>query len=281
MGGENIDGKVFAISGASSGLGRALAIGLAKHGAMLSLFARDKNRLQNTADECAAITGGKTKPHIITGDIRHGQECQQWITAAAAHFGHLDYLINNAGISMRKQVCDIADIADFREVMDTGFWGAAQCAHCALPHLRASFGMIVNISSVQGKTAIPQHSVYAASKHAIEGFFMSMAMEETNIRFLSVRPGWINGTRINQNRIGNNNKSGGGEDDNNGERLENSGEGLEVEYCAQKIIKAIQTRREVLTIPSRYRWLPLLAELFPRTIRRKIQQKTKSRYASS
>lgn len=275
MGGDNIGGKVFAISGASSGLGRALAMLLARRGAKLSLLARNQSRLQQTADDCAAINNNT--PHIFTGDIREAQVCRQWITAAADNFGRLDCLINNAGVSMRMPVAECADIADLRAVMDTCFWGAAQCAHAALPHLRLTHGMIVNISSVQGKTAIPQHAVYAAGKHALEGFFMSLSMEESNIHFLSVRPGWIDGTRINQNRIGNNDNN-----NNNGEIDDNtkpSREGVPVDYCAQQIIKAIQSRREVLTIPSRYRFLPLLSELFPRTIRRAVKNKTESRYA--
>lgn len=278
MGGGNIGGAVFAISGASSGLGRALAIGLAERGAMLSLFARDIGRLQRTADECEQKSQGNNKPHITTGDIRRAGDCKQWITAAAAHFGRLDYLVNNAAISMRMPVGEVEDIGNFRPVMDTGFWGAVQCAHAALPHLRASCGMIVNISSVQGKTAIPYHSVYAASKHALEGFFMSLVMEETNIRLLTVRPGWIDGTRINQNRIGNN---GNNSDNESGDNINHSREGVPVEYCARQIIKAIESRVEVLTIPAKYRWLPVLAELFPATIRKAVRKKTNKRYADS
>ena len=85
-------GKVFAVSGASSGLGRALALALARDGVLLSLLARDERRLQNTADECATIAVNNPPPHIFTGDIRGERECQQWITAAAAHFGRLDGL---------------------------------------------------------------------------------------------------------------------------------------------------------------------------------------------
>ena len=280
-GGDTIGNKVFAISGASSGLGRALAIALARRGAILSLTARNKTRLQQTADDCTAINN-KSKPHIFIGDIRQSEVCKQWITSAAETFGRLDYLINNAGISMRMPVAECADIADLRAVMDTCFWAAAQCAHAALPHLRASGGMIINISSVQGKVAIPQHAVYAAGKHALEGFFMSLAMEETNIRFLSVRPGWIDGTRINQNRIGNNNNNDNPSSfpQKRESLINKTREGIPVEYCAQKIIGAIQSRAEVLTIPSRYRFLPLLAELFPRTIRKAVKNKTKSRYAN-
>ena len=264
-------GKVFAVSGASSGLGRALALALARDGVLLSLLARDERRLQNTADECATIAVNNPPPHIFTGDIRGERECQQWITAAAAHFGRLDGLINNAGISMQTPIAECADLSALRPIMDTGFWGAAQCARAALPHLRASGGMIVNISSVQGKTAIPQHSVYAASKHAMEGFFSSMMMEETKVHFLSVRPGWITGTRINENRIGK-------KQNDDGDSEKQNREGLDVDCCAKKIIKAIQSRREVLTIPARYKWLPILSELFPAQTRRAIQKRTAARY---
>ena len=253
--------KTVTITGASSGLGLALSLLFAEEGANLSLFARDEHRLRAAAEQCAKVGN---KPLTTTGDIRNAADCKQWIQSTAAHYGGLDCLINNAGISMKKKVADCQDLTEFRAVMDTSFWGAAHCAHCALPYLRASKGVIVNISSVQGKTAIPRHSVYSASKHAMEGFFSSLSMEEPDIHFLCVRPSWISGTRINENRIG-----GKGEKD---------GGGLDVQDCAQKIVSATKQRRKTLTIPARYKWLPLLSEIFPTATKNAVRRKTESRY---
>ncbi len=267
-------GKTVAITGASSGLGRALALRLAREGAHLSLFARDISRLQKTAEECEKESGGNA-PLIIAGDVREEDDCRSFIKAAAEKTGRLDCLINNAGISMWARAADCETLSAFRAVTDTVFWGAAQCAHAALPHLRGG-GMIVNISSVQGKTALPYHTIYAAGKHALEGFFDSLAMEEPQIHILTVRPGWINGTRINQNRAGNKNNAAANNDNNNGNN-DNGNGGIPVNECAEKIITAIKERRQTLTLPERYKWLPLLAELFPQTVRRAATKKTEAR----
>ncbi len=260
--------KIIAITGASSGLGRALSLLFAKEGTKLSLFARDEARLHAVAEECADVAGANSEPLVTAGDVREAGECKKWMESTVAHFGGVDCLINNAGLSMKSKAADCADITAFRPVMDTVFWGAAYCAHSALPHLRASRGIVVNISSVQGKTAIPLHSVYSAGKHALEGFFSSLAMEEPGIHFLSVRPSWIDGTHINENRIG-------GE---SAQSAKQNGGGLDLNDCAQKIVKATEQRRKVLTIPAHYKWLPLLSEVFPAVVQKAILHKTNFRY---
>ncbi len=235
--------KVLLITGASSGLGKELAILCAQAGARLALFARNAERLQRTAQECG------NDALIFAGDVRKDEDCRTAVHNTIAHYGGIDILVNNAGISMCASVRECASLEKFREIIDTNFWGAAQCAHAALDSLRERKGMIVNISSIQGGIGTQRHSVYAAGKHALEGFFDSLALEETDIHILKARLGWMDNTHFNENRIG--------------DKITYHKKGMDIRYCASKLIKAMQRKKHTITLPHKYFILPVMANLFP------------------
>lgn len=162
------------ITGASSGIGRELALQLADQGARLALAARSADALEAVADECRAR--GARAAGLPT-DVADPAQCRALIDRAIAEFGRLDTLINNAGISVVAKFADLPDLALFEGVMRVNFMGAVACTHCALPHLKAAQGRIVVVNSLSGRFATPRSSAYCASKHALTGFFDALRSE--------------------------------------------------------------------------------------------------------
>jgi short-subunit dehydrogenase len=166
--------QVIVITGASSGLGRALAIELAPQQPHLVLAARNRERLDAVASECERL-GAQTL--VLPTDVSQAQECGQLIDRAVAHFGRIDALVNNAGRAMWARFDELVDPAIIEEIMRVNFLGAVYCTHRALPHLKESRGLIVAIASLSAQIGVPLLSGYAASKHAMVGFFESLRIE--------------------------------------------------------------------------------------------------------
>ncbi len=167
-------GAVVVITGASSGIGRELAILLAEQDAKLVLAARNLVHLQETAALCHA---NSAQILVVQTDVSDPEQCRALIEQAAARYGRIDMLINNAGATMWAQFEEVQDLSIFDQVMRTNYLGSVYCAYFALPYLKQSRGRIVAISSLAGKTGVPARSGYAASKHAVEGFFNTLRIE--------------------------------------------------------------------------------------------------------
>ncbi len=167
-------GKTVLITGASEGIGRALALVLAAEGADLVLAARSSERLQEAAAACAAL--GAQVESVAT-DVVQPQECVQCVARAVARFGRLDILVNNAGITMWARFDEIRDLSVFERLMAVNFLGAVHMSAAALPHLQATRGLLVAVASIAGLTGVPERTGYAASKHAMVGFFESLRIE--------------------------------------------------------------------------------------------------------
>ncbi|HLA45652.1 MAG TPA: SDR family oxidoreductase, partial [Aggregatilineales bacterium] len=151
--------KVIIITGASSGVGAALARQSGVTGAHLALAARRADALQEVADSCPDAIA-------IPTDITDSDACKTLVEKTVAHFGRLDILVNNAGVSMLSRFEDIEDLSILEKLMQVNYLGAVYCTHAALPHLKKSNGLIVGVSSLAGKTGIPLRTGYSASKHA-------------------------------------------------------------------------------------------------------------------
>ncbi len=167
-------GKTVLITGASEGIGRALALALATEGARLALNARNEVRLDAAVHECAA-RGAETL--ALPGDVSRQEDCASMVARTMAHFGALDVLINNAGITMWSRFDAIGDLGVFARLLATNYLGAVYATAAALSALKASRGLIVAVASVAGLTGVPERSGYAASKHAMVGFFESLRIE--------------------------------------------------------------------------------------------------------
>jgi short-subunit dehydrogenase len=162
------------LTGASSGIGRALASQLVREGARLLVLARRPEKLRELAIE---LTGSPGQLEILSGDVTRGEVRQAAIDRAAATFGGLDLVINNAGIGAMGRFADATD-ERLRQVMEVNFFAPAELTRSALPLLKAgNRPMVVNISSVLGHRGVPFCAEYCASKFALQGLSESLRAE--------------------------------------------------------------------------------------------------------
>jgi len=231
-------GKVIIITGASSGIGRAMAINFASKGANVVLAARKLDRL-NRVGEIIASFGGNAL--IVPTDVSVHRDCYFLIDKTLEKYGKIDILINNAGISMRASFLDV-DIDVLQRVMNTNFWGTVYCTRHALRHLIESKGSLVSISSICGITPLPGRTGYAASKHALDGFIDTIRVEQipNKLHVLSVHAGFTSSNIRNRalNRYGNEQR----ETPRNEEKM------MSAEKVANEVAKALTKRKRDITL---------------------------------
>jgi short-subunit dehydrogenase len=167
-------GKTVLITGASEGIGRALALALAAERPRLALNARNATRLEEAVRACAAH-GAEVL--ALPGDVSRQEDCSAMVARTVAHFGTLDVLVNNAGITMWSRFDEISDLGVFARLLATNYLGAVYATAAALPALKAARGLIVAVASIAGFTGVPERTGYAGSKHALVGFFESLRIE--------------------------------------------------------------------------------------------------------
>lgn len=187
---EDVAGKVVLITGASSGIGEHLAYEYASRGACLALAARRENRLREVADRCLRIGS----PDVVTQrvDVAKANDCRHFIDRAANHFGRLDHLVNNAGITQVSMLEDIDDVTNMRPIMDINFWGSVYTTRFAVPHLRNTGGRIIVLSSPASSLPTPRMSLYNASKAAMVQFFETLRVEfGSDIKITIATPGFV------------------------------------------------------------------------------------------
>ncbi len=180
---------VVIITGASSGIGKELAHQLAGQKAKLVLAARHADALEGVAAECQAIGG---EAIAVPTDVTDPAQCRR-LVERAAQFGRVDMLVNNAGTTMWARFDEVEDLSIFEKVMRTNYLGSVYCTYYALPYLKQARGRIVGVSSLTGKAGVPTRSGYAASKHAMAGFFDSLRVElrGSGVSVTMVYPGFV------------------------------------------------------------------------------------------
>ncbi len=189
--------RVIAITGAASGIGQALAVHLGREGALLSLSDIDETGLKLTAE---GLRESGVQCHTCLVDVSKASEVGAWCNETVEAFGHVDGIINNAGVS----VIDGAEFVsheDFEWLMGINFWGVIYGTQIFLPHLRKRpEAHIVNISSLFGLIGVPTQAAYNASKFAVRGYTEALRQElyDTNINVACVHPGGIR-TNITRN----------------------------------------------------------------------------------
>lgn len=246
--------KTFVITGASTGIGAALARTYASRGANVVLAARNEAELARLAEQCEAAGG---KALAVRTDVTDLAQCKAMVDAAVKRFGGMDVLVNNAGISMWARFREVTDISMFDRIMRVNYLGTVYSTHFALPHLLASRGLVVGVSSLTGKTGVPTRSGYAASKHAMQGFLDSIRIElaSSGVDVLVVSPGFVR-TDIRAKVLGPD-----GKPLEKSPRNESKGT-MSLEKCTEIIVRAIDRRsREVVMTPRAKvgMWLKLLA----------------------
>jgi short-subunit dehydrogenase len=251
------------ITGASSGIGRALALELASEGAWLALAARDAERLQAVAVECRQHHACRVI--TVPTDVSDEPQCRNLADCAVQEFGRLDTLINNAAISMWARFEEMQTLAPFEEIMRVNYLGSVYCTYHALPHLKRSRGRLVAVSSLAGRNGVPTRSGYAGSKHAMVGFFDSLRIElaGSGVTVTVVYPDFVT-SEIRERAYGADGRP-------LGRSPVREAEVMSAEECARRIAKAAGKRKRELLMgrgPIGI-WLKMLAPTLADNIARK------------
>jgi short-subunit dehydrogenase len=184
-----MDGKVVVVTGASMGIGEAIAKVFVDHGANVVLLSRDVSR----SEAARARVGHAERTLALACDVRNREEIQHALDATLDRSGRVDVWVNNAGVGIRDSVADMAMTA-CRELFETNFFGAVACLQAVVPAMRKSGGgTIINISSVAGHVPVPFMTPYSATKFALNAIGKGSRMElrRDNINVLTVCPGYI------------------------------------------------------------------------------------------
>jgi NAD(P)-dependent dehydrogenase (short-subunit alcohol dehydrogenase family) len=184
----NFKDKVVVITGASSGIGLALAHEFAALGASIAMGARTEEKLKTVAN---TLSAQGTRAIYAATDVTREEDCKRLIERTVEAFGCIDVLICNAGISMRALFDDV-DLSVLRRLMDVNFWGTVYCTKYALPYIQQSRGSIVGVSSVAGLHGLPARPGYSASKYAMHGFLETIRIEnrKKGVHVMIAAPGF-------------------------------------------------------------------------------------------
>ncbi len=251
--------QVVLVTGASGGLGQALAEEFAAAGAQLILVGRREEVLRTVAEKITAA-GGKAK--LYAADVTQDESVAGLFEFVETEFGRLDVLVNNVGLSMRKSVLETT-AEDMRQQMEVNFLSTVRCSQAALPLLQKSRGRIVNIGSLASKVGTRFLGGYPPSKHAVAAYSQQLRLElaESGVSVLLVCPGPIArdtprtyGADQDANLPADAAKPGGGAKLN----------AIDPNQLAKKILAAAAKRKPELVVPGKARLLFALAQLFPK-----------------
>ncbi len=231
--------KVVWITGASSGIGEAIAHECAKAGAKLILSARRKTELDKVKKQCGLADNDVL---VLPLDLAKHDEMEDKVNEALAHFNKIDILINNGGISQRSLIVD-TNMDVYKRLMDINYLGTVALTKALLPHfIQQKSGHFSVVTSLMGKFSSPLRSGYCGAKHALHGFFDALRMEhhDDNVKVTIVCPGYIR-TDISKNAL-----VGDGSAQNTMDNA--TGKGMTPERCAQHILNAIKRDKYEVTI---------------------------------
>jgi short-subunit dehydrogenase len=250
---KNFNNKVAVITGASSGIGKALVYEFAKRGARIVAGARSIEALQLIQSDLEK-TGASML--AVKTDVTVEEDCNHLIDQAIRHFGQIDILINNAGISMRALFNDL-DTSVIKNVMDVNFWGTVYCSKAALPHLLKNRGSLVAVSSIAGYKGLPGRAGYSASKFAIHGLMEVIRIEnmKKGLHVLTACPGFT-ASNIRNTALAADGSA-------QGESPRDEAKMMSAHEVAIHIANAVQKRKNSLTLTSQGKMTVLLNKFFP------------------
>jgi dehydrogenase/reductase SDR family protein 7B len=252
---SNLQNKVIWLTGASSGIGEALAYALAKEGAKLILSARREDELHRVASTTKLPTSDYL---LLPLDLSAPEIFEAKKNEVLKKFGRIDILINNGGVSQRSLAKDTSIDVD-RKLMEVNYIGTVALTKALMPDfIRQKDGLFVVVTSAVGKFGSPWRSGYSASKHALHGFFDSLRAElyQDGIKVLLVCPGFIQ-TNVSVNALTGNGAKLGSMDP-------ATANGLTAEECARQIISAIKSGKEEIVVAKfKERFAVLAKRFFP------------------
>jgi short-subunit dehydrogenase len=258
---------VLIVTGASSGIGRALCEALAPQGPRLVLAARDAARLEAVAESCR---GRGAFTLVVPTDVTREEECARLVARAVGQFGALDVLVNNAGAGMVAAFEEVRDLSIFEDLMRVNYLSCVYLTHHALAHLKKSHGQIVVVASLAGLTGVPTRTGYAASKHALFGFYDSLRieLEGSGVAVTLLAPDFV-ASEIHARAAGPDGRP-------LGKSPMQESRIMTAEHCAELMVPAMEKRRRLLVMSLRGRvgrFVRLLAPgLIDRIARRAVDR---------
>lgn len=246
--------KVVWVTGASSGIGEALAMKLAKENAKLILSARRVAELERVQNACLKLTKHCL---VLPLDLSLADELEEKYNTAVAHYGKIDVLINNGGISQRAAALD-SSIEIERRIMEVNFFGTVALSKFVSAHMvERRTGQIAVVSSILGKFGVPFRSTYSASKHALQGYFESLTPElaESNVDVTLICPGYVK-TNVSLNAMTKDGSKYGKMD-------QGQDRGMSPEACADLILRAIRNKSKEVYIGGREVWMVYIHKYLP------------------
>lgn len=244
--------KVVIVTGGTDGIGKALVEALLAKGAKVATCARNHDKLYQMQSENASYP-----LHTMVCDVSSENDCRRFIETTLKSFGHIDIIINNAGISMRALLKDV-DPEVIRKVMDTNFFGTFYCTKCALPSIIERKGIVVGVSSIAGYRGLPGRSGYSASKFALQGWLEAIKTElvSDGVHVMWVCPGFTT-SNIRNAAL---NKAGQSQ----GESPMDEGKMMTAEECARRILRAVEKKKRTLVMTMQGKETVFLNKFFPK-----------------
>lgn len=253
--------KTVVITGASSGIGKALAQEMAKRGANIVLAARQYVTLCEITAELEKEYG--IKALAIQADVSKEEDCEALVKQTILTFGKLDVLINNAGLSMRALFKDL-ELSVLKDLMDVNFWGTVYCTKYALPEILKTTGSIVAVSSIAGYRGLPGRTGYSSSKFAMNGFMESLRTEllKTGVHVMVACPGFTTSNI----RVAALSQDGTA----HGETSMEEGKMMTAEEVAQRICDGIEQKKRTLIMTRQGKLAVWVNKLFPAFADKKV-----------
>jgi dehydrogenase/reductase SDR family member 7B len=252
--------KVVIITGASSGIGQALAIEFASKGAIVVIAARNIEKLTETEKIIEQKNG---KVLSVKTDVSVEEDCKVLVKAAVQKYGTVHVLINNAGVSMRA-LFENVDLIVLKKLMDINFWGTVYCTKYALPYLLQNNGSVVGVSSIAGYKGLPGRTGYSASKFAMQGFLESLRIEnlKKNLHVMIACPGYTKSNVRNAALT----KDGSAQ----GQSPLEEGKLMTAEEVARRIVKGVECRKHRLVMTSQGKMAVFFNKFFPKMTDRMV-----------
>lgn len=254
--------KVVWITGASSGIGEQIALQCAALGANIVLSARSEEKLNQLKDKLSG-----NNHFVVPLDLNNSSNFPELAKLVFKKYGRIDYVFNNGGLSQRSTVAETALEVD-RYIMEINYFGNIALAKAVLPYMiQQKSGHFVIISSIAGKFGFYLRSAYSASKHALQGFYESLAIEEqqNGIKVTLAYPGKIN-TNISMNALN-------GTGDKHNIMDHNQATGMSAEECAARLIKAVEKNKKEILIGNKEIMAVRLKRFLPTNLFWKIMSK--------
>lgn len=250
---DTFEQKVIIITGASSGIGKALAAVAIEHGAYVAACARNVEKLKAVLMPLAK----EDRLLLVHADVSKKEDCSKFVEAVLVRWNRIDWLINNAGISMRA-LFEETDLSVIESLMQVNFWGTVYMTKFALTAIKKQKGGIVGVSSVAGYRGLPGRTGYSASKHAMQGFLETLRTEllYSGVHVMWVAPGFTS------SNIRNTALTFDGSAQKETPLVEDKL--MSAETCAKIIFKGMEKRKRTLVMTVQGKATVWMNKLFPK-----------------